>query len=29
MLQFKTTELSSYSAPEQAQMAIEGGCRWI
>ncbi|MDE6353396.1 MAG: thiamine phosphate synthase [Muribaculaceae bacterium] len=29
MLQFKTTDLTSYSAPEQAQMAIEGGCRWI
>lgn len=29
MLQFKTSNLSSYSAPEQAQMAIEGGCRWI
>ena len=29
MLQFKTSCLSQYSAPEQAQMAIEGGCRWI
>ena len=29
MLQFKTTDTASYSAPEQAQMAIEGGCRWI
>lgn len=29
MLQFKTSASSKYSAPEQAQMAIEGGCRWI
>lgn len=29
MLQFKTSATSKYSAPEQAQMAIEGGCRWI
>ena len=29
MLQFITTDNSKYSIPEQAQMVIEGGCRWI
>ncbi len=29
MLQFITDNKSKYSAAEQAQMATEGGCRWI
>ena len=29
MLQFITNESSRYSIAEEAQMAIEGGCRWI
>lgn len=29
MLQFKTKPSARYSVSEEAQMAIEGGCRWI
>ncbi|MDE6265093.1 MAG: thiamine phosphate synthase [Paramuribaculum sp.] len=29
MLQFITHTSDKYSIPEEAQMAIEGGCRWI
>lgn len=29
MLQFLTTDSKKYSIAEEAQMAIEGGCRWI
>lgn len=29
MLQFITNDSPRYSAAEQAQMALEGGCRWI
>lgn len=29
MLQFITHPSDKYSIPEEAQMAIEGGCRWI
>lgn len=29
MLQFVTADSDRYSIPEQVQMAIEGGCRWI
>lgn len=29
MLQFLTTDSNKYSIAEEAQMAIEGGCRWI
>lgn len=29
MLQFITHHSDKYSIPEEAQMAIEGGCRWI
>ena len=29
MLQFITKPSSQYSMPEEARMALEGGCRWI
>ena len=29
MLQFIAEENDNYSIPEQVQMAIEGGCRWV
>lgn len=29
MLQYITTDNDRHNIPEQAQMAIEGGCRWI
>lgn len=29
MLQYLTTDSKKYSIAEEAQMAIEGGCRWI
>ena len=29
MLQFITHQSDRFSIPEEAQMAIEGGCRWI
>lgn len=29
MIQFYTTPSSRYSIAEEAQMAVEGGCRWI